>query len=488
MSFQKKYKNKIVAFIIVTAAYTLLLHYHSPAAPAVFILVSMFFYAGPFFKAIHFVSHSRWLDTTVPLFDFVEHSTMLICTTGFILGSFFSWCLAPLPVNLFNTNLPAIILLIFQLIPQNVFSNRHHLFLLFYMAVQIFITGWLLFHFSDFSLSSILWFYLTALQLKAGMAFFIIRLRIMQSNILFQNTELFRRYLFSFILISAYLWYTYLLTGYYVNLPEQIFYFKHLSLFWISFLAVFLFLIPFLMLLPYSFIHEKVILPVAAYIVIAGVFAEVSLLFSFKSLIIVAFLGFIFLIMHIAKWRSFFFFFVCCFIISGCGHDPASPGYNYYPDMFARPVAGAFDTCSFFRDSLAMQIPIKGTVPREMIPHPFLKTERDLAKQQIAEPIVPDSAAISRGRLLYSLCCRNCHGSRGNGQGFLYTSKLYPQLPADLLSEKIDSATNSELYHVITRGFNLMGSHSAMLKPNERYEIVTYIRFLNDSADTAGLR
>ena len=83
---------------------------------------------------------------------------------------------------------------------------------------------------------------------------------------------------------------------------------------------------------------------------------------------------------------------------------------------------------------------------------------------------------MEEGKRLFDIFCVNCHGENGDGQGFLYTSKKYPYPPASLISDKIKSNPDGEMFHVITIGWGVMGAHGAQVLPDERWKIITYIR------------
>lgn len=142
-----------------------------------------------------------------------------------------------------------------------------------------------------------------------------------------------------------------------------------------------------------------------------------------------------------------------------------------------------FSENPLFADSNNMQSPIDGTVPREMIPYQLKKTKEDRAKagQFYMNPIISSPGVISEGKELFELICKQCHGEKGDGQGKLFVDKLYPYPPASLISEKLKAAPDGEIYHVITVGFNLMGSYSSILTQEERWKVVHYIRELQNA-------
>jgi mono/diheme cytochrome c family protein len=129
-----------------------------------------------------------------------------------------------------------------------------------------------------------------------------------------------------------------------------------------------------------------------------------------------------------------------------------------------------------------MQNPIDGTVPREIIPYPFKKTQEDRlrAGQVLINPLEASSGVVAGGKQLFELICKQCHGEKGDGQGKLFVDKLYPYPPASLISDKLKAAPDGEIYHVISVGYNLMGTYSSILTQEERWMVVHYIRELQN--------
>lgn len=169
-------------------------------------------------------------------------------------------------------------------------------------------------------------------------------------------------------------------------------------------------------------------------------------------------------------------------LLNSCQRDNNHPGYIYTPDMTYSQAYEPFSENPLFLDSNNMQSPIDGTVPREMIPYQYEKNKEDRVKagQNLINPVEATSDVISEGRELFELICKQCHGEKGDGQGRLFVDKLYPYPPASLISEKLQAAPDGEIYHVVSVGYNLMGSYSSILTQEERWKLVHYIRELQN--------
>ena len=163
---------------------------------------------------------------------------------------------------------------------------------------------------------------------------------------------------------------------------------------------------------------------------------------------------------------------------SSCDHNRNNPGYEYFDDMVQSPAYESYTPNPNFDDGKTMQGTVEGTVPRNMIPYPYTKSDADrkIAGETLNDPFSPTSENIARGKEMYQRFCINCHGVKGDGQGNLFTSKKYPYPPANLLSEKIRNAPDGEIYHVITVGWGVMGAHGSMITQDDRWKIALYIK------------
>ncbi len=165
-------------------------------------------------------------------------------------------------------------------------------------------------------------------------------------------------------------------------------------------------------------------------------------------------------------------------VLASCDKNRNHPGYSYFPDMEQSQAYETYTDNPVWSDGKTNQLPPEGTVPREMIPYDFELTEvnRTWAGQELENPYHQEAEIVERGKELFGIYCINCHGDKGDGQGFLYTSGKYPYPPASLLSDKIRTNPDGEIFHVITTGYGMMGSHAAQVLPDDRWKIITYIR------------
>ena len=94
------------------------------------------------------------------------------------------------------------------------------------------------------------------------------------------------------------------------------------------------------------------------------------------------------------------------------------------------------------------------------------------------------AAAIRAGQRQFDIFCSACHGRLGNGQGMIVQRGL--TRPPSFHIDRLKNAPDQHFYDVITHGFGGMYSYNDRTSPSERWEIVYYIRALQQAADVAG--
>lgn len=175
------------------------------------------------------------------------------------------------------------------------------------------------------------------------------------------------------------------------------------------------------------------------------------------------------------------------FLLSSCGNDKNSTGWEFMPDMYRGPALEAYQPNSFFSDSLASRKPVAGTIARGFMSYEkFDNTTEgyDLAKANMKMPstIVMDEMNLEDAAKLYGIFCSQCHGAKGDGQGILTTRDKFNGIPSYADRE----ITNGSIFHVITYGKGMMGSHAAQLTPEERWKVSHHVLQLRKSLTGEG--
>jgi mono/diheme cytochrome c family protein len=161
-----------------------------------------------------------------------------------------------------------------------------------------------------------------------------------------------------------------------------------------------------------------------------------------------------------------------------CDVDRNHPGYSYYPDMQDSRAFEPYSSNPNFEDGLSLRLPPEGTIPREMIPYTFEKTpeNRTWAGLNVVNMQKMTSEDVSEGKKLFEIFCINCHGEKGDGKGFLYTSGKYPYEPKSLITDILKETPRGEFFHVISIGYGVMGAHAAQIKQDDRWKIIEYVK------------
>jgi mono/diheme cytochrome c family protein len=151
--------------------------------------------------------------------------------------------------------------------------------------------------------------------------------------------------------------------------------------------------------------------------------------------------------------------------LSACGKT-SKPKFIYMPDMYYTPGIKA--------QSEGVKPPVKGTFPRDFKGLPETMSLEDAGKT-LKNPLQRTDLVLARGKNRFETYCLVCHGPSGLGDGTIVPK--FPR-PPSLQSDKIRNYADGNIYHVITRGQNLMPAYAAQISQEDRWAIIHYIRAL----------
>jgi mono/diheme cytochrome c family protein len=155
-------------------------------------------------------------------------------------------------------------------------------------------------------------------------------------------------------------------------------------------------------------------------------------------------------------------------LISACGGVKKNPPWEYMPNMVDTPTVKA--------QAHPMRVPPVGTIPLGFEPYPFKKEQADAAAAaHIENPLPMTKDVLLTGQKVFNTYCIVCHGERGKGDGYIIPK--FPR-PPSLQSDKIRGWADGQIFHVITRGQNLMPSYATQIQPEDRWAIIRYVRAL----------
>jgi mono/diheme cytochrome c family protein len=165
---------------------------------------------------------------------------------------------------------------------------------------------------------------------------------------------------------------------------------------------------------------------------------------------------------------------------TGCDRHRNHPGWDYFPDMFYSTAYETYTENPNFPDEKTMRTPVQGTIPRDHVPFQYTISadSRMKAGAELKNPLPAVDENLSQGKRTYEIFCIGCHGPSGAGDGYLFTSGLYPMKARPVAGPGAAQLRDGEIYHTITLGFGSMGPHGSLVLPDDRWKIVLYIRQL----------
>ncbi len=95
----------------------------------------------------------------------------------------------------------------------------------------------------------------------------------------------------------------------------------------------------------------------------------------------------------------------------------------------------------------------------------------------IKSPVSFTAETVKKGEELYFLYCFSCHGETGSGEGPAGAQLVIK--PANFHQEKVTKQTNGAIFWKITTGRGNMIAYKEVLKPEERWQLVAFIRKLS---------
>jgi len=175
--------------------------------------------------------------------------------------------------------------------------------------------------------------------------------------------------------------------------------------------------------------------------------------------------------------------------ISCGGAGGNDPGDVYAPDMtYARAYESyGYNSVGGEYDSLRKRgihynaLPVNGTIARgDMLPYRLTADSAGLllAEATLKNPLDSAQVDMKEAERLYLIFCGICHGPKldGNGPIFEGNGGGYTAKPPSLTDANAKAWKDGHYFHVITFGIRQMGSYASQLKPDQRWQVIEYIR------------
>ncbi|MCC7475067.1 MAG: cytochrome c [Pirellulales bacterium] len=168
--------------------------------------------------------------------------------------------------------------------------------------------------------------------------------------------------------------------------------------------------------------------------------------------------------------------------------DHSRPNYQVIlaNDMTYSPAYSAYAPNPNFADGRTFQRPVPGTLARGEQRFDFAATPQDAVRagNELANPYPANSperkTAVERGAAHFQVMCAPCHGGDGQGNGPVAKRGFPP--PPSLVTGKSRDMKDGQIFHILTYGQNSMPSFVGQLNPGHRWELVNYLRSLQEAA------
>ncbi len=160
-------------------------------------------------------------------------------------------------------------------------------------------------------------------------------------------------------------------------------------------------------------------------------------------------------------------------LVTSCADD--SRGLEYMPDMYRGPAVETYQPLGEDGHISAMK-PVEGTVPRGFMSYTAYAPDQagyDSAKETLKMPenFPKDEVTLEEAAKLYGIFCAHCHGVKGDGKGILVEREKFLGVPS-YADRDINAGT---IFHVVTYGKGVMGSHASQLTPKERWMVTEHV-------------
>lgn len=163
--------------------------------------------------------------------------------------------------------------------------------------------------------------------------------------------------------------------------------------------------------------------------------------------------------------------------------DPGRRNIEYFPNMAHSARYAAFSPNPEFPDGKTLQQPEPGAIPRGYRPVHYKPTPEDAlrAGEELQNPFAAAPARhLDRGTFVFTTFCQACHGAGGTGNGTV-ALRRFPA-PASLVAVKAVKMKDGQMFHVLTYGQGNMPSYATQLSPEDRWNVILYVRSLQEQA------
>jgi mono/diheme cytochrome c family protein len=153
-------------------------------------------------------------------------------------------------------------------------------------------------------------------------------------------------------------------------------------------------------------------------------------------------------------------------------------------DMHDQPRFKPLAQSDFYADLRSARMPVEGTVARgQLHEDTYFYTGKIGNNPGDYMPFPVTADTLARGRERYNIYCAPCHSRIGDGNGMIVQRGF--KKPPSYHSARLRQAPLGYLFDVMTNGFGAMPDYAAQISPQDRWNIVAYIKALQLSQGAA---
>ncbi len=133
-----------------------------------------------------------------------------------------------------------------------------------------------------------------------------------------------------------------------------------------------------------------------------------------------------------------------------------------------------------YQQSYRLQEPPRRLPPPDSVPVTGKeRTYGFVEAAEVANPLESTPTRLESAKILFETNCKHCHGPEGRGDGLV--GAYFDPMPVELQSDRVRERQDGEIYWILGNGLGNMPSFGNLLTPEERWELILFIRSLQAS-------
>jgi mono/diheme cytochrome c family protein len=147
-------------------------------------------------------------------------------------------------------------------------------------------------------------------------------------------------------------------------------------------------------------------------------------------------------------------------------------------DMHVQPRQNPLSRSEFFSDQRSARPIVEGTVARgQLHEDAYFYTGKVGNNPGDVMPFPVTKDVLERGQERFNIYCAPCHSRVGDGNGFV-PSRGFARKPPSFHIVRLQKAPVGYIFDIITEGFGIMPDYASQIPPQDRWNIVAYVRAL----------